>query len=89
MAELENVEVNRQLCSVDIFSWSPETQEQVLAEWDDWQREEAVAEKPGNCCVECGHGKVFARPDSLKRHMKRVHTSEAEATVFRTGIIIV
>jgi hypothetical protein len=25
MSELENDEVNRQLCSVDTFSWSPET----------------------------------------------------------------
>jgi hypothetical protein len=32
MAELENYEVNRQLCSMDIFSWSAETQEQILAE---------------------------------------------------------
>ena len=76
MAELENDEVNRQLCAVaadEMFdSWSPETQEAALAKWDDWQ--EPTAEKPGNCCVECG--KVFARPDSLKRHMKRVHTSE-------------
>ena len=31
MAELENDEVNRQLCSVDIFSWSPETQEEIVA----------------------------------------------------------
>ncbi|CAB3979089.1 Zinc finger 271 (Zinc finger 7) (HZF7) (Zinc finger ZNFphex133) (Epstein-Barr virus-induced zinc finger, partial [Paramuricea clavata] len=72
MAELENEDVNRQLCAVDTFSWSPGTQEQILAEWDDWQ--EPTAEKSGNCCIECG--KVFARPDSLKRHMKRVHTSE-------------
>ena len=35
--ELENEEVNRELCALaveDMFeSWSPETQEQVLAEW--------------------------------------------------------
>jgi hypothetical protein len=38
MIELENDEVNRQLCSVDTFSWSPEIQEQILAEWNDWRR---------------------------------------------------
>jgi hypothetical protein len=39
MAELENDEVNRQLRAVaadEMFnSWSPETQEAALAEWDD------------------------------------------------------
>ncbi|CAB4013583.1 Hypothetical predicted protein [Paramuricea clavata] len=38
MADLENEEVNRQLCAVavdDLFeSWSPETQECMLAEWN-------------------------------------------------------
>ena len=42
MEELENEELNRELCALavnDIFeSWSPETQEQVLAEWNDWVR---------------------------------------------------
>ena len=41
MEELENEELNRELCALavdDMFeSWSPETQEQVLAEWNDWQ----------------------------------------------------
>ena len=65
MEELENEEVNRELCALaveDMFeSWSPETQEQVLAEWNDWQK--------GHHCVECG--KVFTRPDCLKRHVRR------------------
>jgi hypothetical protein len=50
MADLENAEVNRQLCAVatdEMFdSWSPETQEEILAEWNDWQEE---SEKSG--CV--------------------------------------
>ena len=44
MSELENDELNRQLCAVDTFSWSPETQEQILSEWNDWRRDE----KPGH-----------------------------------------
>ena len=50
MADIENAEVNRQLCAVatdEMFdSWSPETQEEILAEWNDWQEE---SEKSG--CV--------------------------------------
>jgi uncharacterized Zn-finger protein len=76
MSELENDEVNRQLCAVDTFSWSPETQEQVLAEWDDWQ--EPTAKKPPFSCDECG--KTFTRSDNLKRHTKRVHTGERAFT---------
>ena len=41
MEELENEELNRKLCALavdDMFeSWSPEIQEQVLAEWNDWE----------------------------------------------------
>ena len=41
MEELGNEELNRELCALavdDMFeSWSPETQEQVLAEKNDWQ----------------------------------------------------
>ena len=70
MEELENEGVNHELCALaveDMFeSWSPETQEQVLAEWNDWQQ--------GHHCVECG--KVFTRPDCLKRHVRRFHTGE-------------
>jgi uncharacterized Zn-finger protein len=72
MAELENDEINRQLCSVDIFSWSPETQEQILAEWDDWQ--EPTAKKPTFSCDECG--KTFTRSDNLKRHVQSYHSGE-------------
>ena len=45
MADLENDEVNRELCAVavdEMFdSWSPEIQEQVLAEWNDWRESRA------------------------------------------------
>jgi hypothetical protein len=65
MAELENVEVNRQLCAVaadEMFdSCSPE--EQILAEWNDWRRDE----NPGHSCSHCG--KTFTRLDNLKRHV--------------------
>ena len=41
MEELENEELNRELCALvvdDMFeSWSPETQEQALSEWNDWE----------------------------------------------------
>ena len=41
MEELENEELNRGLCALvvdDMFeSWSPETQEQALSEWNDWE----------------------------------------------------
>jgi uncharacterized Zn-finger protein len=72
MAELENDEVNGQLCSVDIFSWSLETQEQILAEWDDWQ--EATAKKPTFSCDESG--KAFTRSDNLKRDVQSYHSGE-------------
>jgi hypothetical protein len=42
ITDLENDEVNRQLCAITtdemIESWSPETQEQILDEWTDWQK---------------------------------------------------
>ena len=75
MEELENDELNRELCALavdDMFeSWSPETQEQVLSEWNDWQDE---PEKLGYVCDRCG--KVFTRSDNLGRHVKRVHSEE-------------
>ena len=70
MSDLKNGELNRQLRVVateGMFeSWSPEVQQQILAEWNDW--------KQGHHCVECG--KVFTRPNNLKRHIRRVHTKE-------------
>ncbi|CAB3993894.1 Zinc finger and SCAN domain-containing 22, partial [Paramuricea clavata] len=68
MSELENDEINRQLCAVDTFSWSPETQEEILAEWNDWQHHETASTEPSLCCDECG--RVFTRSDNLNRHMK-------------------
>jgi hypothetical protein len=49
MAELENDEINRQLCAMDTFSWSPETQEEILAEWNDWQHDETASTEPSLC----------------------------------------
>ncbi len=74
MDDLENEELNRELCTVavdEMFdSWSPEIQEQVLAEWNDWRE----SEKSGLSCNECG--RVFTRPDNLKRHVKSIHSRE-------------
>ena len=74
MEELENEELNRELCALavdDMFeSWSPEIQEQVLAEWNDWEE----PTKPDHCCDQCG--KEFTRSYDLRRHVRRVHTSE-------------
>ena len=76
MVELENDEVNRQLCAVDEMfdSWSPETQGQILAEWNDWRQDG----NPGHSCSHCG--KTFTRSDNLKRHTKRVRTGERAFT---------
>ena len=72
--ELENEELNRELCALavdDMFeSWSPETQEQVLAEWNDWE-EPTMSD---HCCDQCG--KEFTRSYDLRRHVRRVHTSK-------------
>ena len=79
MADLENDELNHQLCAVatdEMFeSWSPETQEEILAEWDDWQEE---SEKSGLCCDECG--KTFKRAGNLKRHKKTHSEKEYECS---------
>ena len=66
MSDLENDELNRQLCAVateEMFEfWSPEVQQQVLAEWNDWQQEEPVT----NSCHACEHcGKEFTRSTNL------------------------
>ena len=72
MSELENAEVNRQLCAVatdEMFdSWLPEIQEHILAEWNHWQYDEPASTEPRLCCDECVC--VFARSDNLNRHMK-------------------
>ena len=67
MSDLENAEVNRQLCAVaadEMFdSWSPETQEQILAERNDWQNDEPASTEPRLRSDECG--KTFTHPDNL------------------------
>ena len=79
MEELENEELNRELCALavdDMFeSWSPEIQEQVLAEWDDWQDE---PKKSGYMCDQCG--KEFTRSHDLKRHVQSLHSGVKEFT---------
>ena len=74
MGDLENEELNRQLCALavdDMFeSWSPETQEQVLVEWNDWEE----PARSGYVCDQCG--REFTRASTLKRHIKRVHSGE-------------
>jgi uncharacterized C2H2 Zn-finger protein len=74
MAELENDELNHQLCAVDTFSWSPETQEQILSEWNDWRRDR----NPGHGCDHCE--KVFTRRADLKRHIQSLHFGEKSFT---------
>jgi hypothetical protein len=82
MADLENAEVNRQLCAVathEMFdSWSPESQEQILAEWNDWQEE---SEKSGLCCDACG--RVYTRSDNRNRHMKSHSDKDHECPLCR------
>ena len=79
MEELENEELNRELCALavdDMFeSWSPEIQEQVLAEWNDWQDE---PKKSGHMCDQCG--KEFTRSHDLKRHVQSLHSGVKEFT---------
>ena len=74
MEELENEELNRELCALavdDMFeSWSPEIQDQVLAEWNDWEE----PTKPDHCCDQ--FGKEFTRSYDLRRHVRRAHTGE-------------
>ena len=78
MEELENEELNRELCALavdDMFeSWSPETQEQVLAEWNDWQH------KPKSVYVFDQCGKEFTRSHDLKRHVQSLHSGVKEFT---------
>ena len=66
------VDVNRQLCAIaadEMFdSWSPETQEQMLAEWNEWQNDEPEMKESKFCCNDCG--RQFTRSNDLKRHVR-------------------
>ena len=77
MEELENEELNRELCALavdDMFgSWSPEIQEQFLAEWNDWEE----PNKPDHC-NQCG--KRFTRSTTLRRHIQTLHSDEKQFT---------
>ena len=77
LEELENEEVNRELCALavdEMFeSWSPEIQEQVLAEWNDWQHS---PDKSGYVCDQCG--KEFTRSHDLKCHVQSRHSGVKE-----------
>ena len=79
MKKLENEELNRELCALavdDVFeSWSPEIQEQVLAEWNDWQDE---PKKSGYMCDQCD--KVFSRSSALRRHVQSLHSERGRHT---------
>ena len=79
LEDLENEEVNRELCALamdEMFeSWSPEIQEQVLAEWNDWQHS---PDKSGYVCDQCGKG--FTRSQDLKRHIQSLHSGVKEFT---------
>ena len=55
-------------------SWSPETQEQVLAERNDWQHKP----KSVYACDQCG--KEFTRSHDLKRHVQSLHSGVKEFT---------
>ena len=74
MEDLENEELNLELCALtidDTFeSWSPETQKQVLAEWHDW-KEPAKSE---HYCDQCSKG--FTRSNTLRRHIQTLHSGE-------------
>ena len=79
MDDFENKELNRELCALtvdDTFeSWSPGTQEQVLAEWNDWQDE---PKKSGYMCDQCD--KVFSRSSALRRHVQSLHSERRRHT---------
>ena len=79
MDDLENEELNRELCALmvdDTFeSWSPETQEQVLTEWNDWQHNPDKSGYVGDQC-----GKEFTRSNDLNRHVQSLHSGVKEFT---------
>jgi uncharacterized Zn-finger protein len=60
-------------------SWSPETQEQILAEWNEWQNDEPVTKESKFCCNDCG--RLFTRSNDLKRHVRRIQTGERPLNV--------
>ena len=71
MDDLENEELNCELCTVAVdecLTLGPQKSKSKF--WLNGM----IGEKAGLSCNECG--RVFTRPDNLKRHVKSIHSRE-------------
>ena len=63
MEELKNEELNRELCALavdDMFeSWSPEIQEQVLAEWNDCKMNQKSPVMCATNVIKCSRARMI------------------------------